>query len=246
MAHDSKDRGRRLPNSCIAGSICFPGSVTNTLHRYGAPQTLKDDYIVFAMAARGINDEGSPEKLQRFTEIALRHGPINLGDATKGGIFRSSRLNPLAHWRRRKRLAADSIRKGVDAPTVVSAVFDTEEALVGFLVDLKEADLGISINISGLTERAAELARDAGIVRHSVEYSLGFFGNLDRLPDRATLQLSTMCGHGMLSFGFARKMLDWVRTGRRSPEECAEAMARFCSCGIFNTTRACRILRDRT
>ncbi len=217
--------------------------MTNTLHRYGAPETLKDDYIVFAMAARGINDEGSPEKLRRFTEIALRHGPINLGDATKGGIFRSSRLNPLAHWRRRKRLAPDSIRTGVNAPTVVSAVFDTEEALVGFLADLKEADLGISINISGLTDRAAELASRAGIVRHSVEYSLGFFGNLDRLPDRATLQLSTMCGHGMLSFGFARKMLDWVRTGRRAPEDCAEAMARFCSCGIFNTTRACRILR---
>ena len=216
--------------------------MTNTLHRYGAPETLMDDYIVFAMAARGINDKGSAEKLRRFTEIALRHRPINLGDATKGGIFRASRLNPLAHWRRRRRLAADAVRQGVDGPTVVSAVFDAEERLTAFLADLHEADLGISINVSGLTDRAAELARRAGIVRHSVEYSLGFFGNLDRLPDRATLSLSTMCGHGMLSFGLARKMLDWVRTGRRSPEECAETMARFCSCGIFNTTRACRIL----
>ncbi len=218
--------------------------MTNTLHRYGSAESLADDYIVFAMAARGINDESAPEKLRRFTEIALRHGPINLGDATKGGVFRSSRLNPLAHWRRRGRLAGEAIREGVNAPTVVSAVFDNEDALVAFLVDIREADLGISINISGLTDRAAELATKAGITRHSVEYSLGFFGNLDRLPDRATLQLSTMCGHGMLSFGFARRMLDWVRTGRREPEECAEAMARFCSCGIFNTTRACRILRE--
>ena len=218
--------------------------MTNTLHRYGAPETLKDDYIVFAMAARGINDRGSEGKLRRFTEIALRHRPINLGDATKGGIFRASRLNPLAHWRRRKRLAREAIRRGVDSPTVVSAVFDAEEPLVAFLKDLREADLGLSINVSGLTGRAAELAREAGIVRHSVEYSLGFFGNLDRLPDRATLSLSTMCGHGMLSFAFARKMLEWVRTGRRSPEHCSEAMARFCSCGVFNTTRARRILRE--
>ncbi len=218
--------------------------MTNTLHRYGSAASLKDDYIVFAMPARGINDEGSVEKLQRFTEIAMRHRPINLGDATRGGIFRSSRLNPLAHWRRRRRLKKEAIRAGVRAPTVVSAVFDAEDALVAFLADLKNADLGISVNVSGLTGRAEELAREAGIVRHSVEYSLGFFGNLDRLPDRATLQLSTMCGHGMLSFGFARKMLDWVRTGRREPQECAEAMARFCSCGIFNTTRACRILRE--
>lgn len=218
--------------------------MTNTLHRYGAPETLRDDYIVFAMAARGINDRGAPEKLRRFTEIALRHRPINLGDATRGGVFRPSRLNPLAHWRRRRRLAGRAVRDGVKEPTVVSAVFDAEEPLVAFLRDLREADLGLSINISGLTGRAAELAREAGIVRHSVEYSLGFFGDRDRLPDRATLTLSTMCGHGMLSFGFSRKMLDWVRTGRRRPEACAEAMARFCSCGIFNTTRACRILRD--
>ena len=126
---------------------------------------------------------------------------------------------------------------------MVSAVFDAEAPLIAFLRDLREADLGLSINISGLTGRAAELAASAGIVRHSVEYSLGFFGNLDRLPDRTTLMLSTMCGHGMLSFGFARKMIDWVRTGRRSPEECAESMARFCSCGVFNTTRACRLLK---
>ncbi len=217
--------------------------MTNTLHRYGAPETLTDDYIVFAMAARGVNDEGSPEKLRRFTEIAMRHQPINLGDATRGGIFRSSRLNPLAHWLRRKRLPKRAIREGVNAPTVVSAVFDREENLAAFLRDLREADIGLSINVSSLLGRADELAREAGITRHSVEYSLGFFGNLDRLPDRDTLTLSTMCGHGMLSFGLARKMLDWVRTGRKKPEECAETMARFCSCGVFNTTRARRILK---
>jgi hypothetical protein len=35
-----------------------------------------------------------------------------------------------------------------------------------------------------------------------------------------------------------------VRENRRTPREGAEAMARFCSCGIFNTTRAKRILED--
>ena len=64
--------------------------MTNTLHRYGAPETLKDDYIVFAMAARGINDEGSVEKFKTFLEIARKHGPINLGDAVHGGVYRPS------------------------------------------------------------------------------------------------------------------------------------------------------------
>ena len=134
--------------------------------------------------------------------------------------------------------------RGIEQPTVVSAVFDNTDSLRAFLKDVKEADLGLSINISALTDRASEIALEAGITRHSVEYSLGFFGALDKLPDRATLSLATMCGHGMVSFQFARKMIDWVKEGRRSPEDASRYMARFCTCGIFNTTRSCSILRD--
>ena len=219
--------------------------MTNTLHRYGAPDTLEDDFIVFAMAARGVNDDGSVTKFQKFLEIARKHGPINLGDATKGGIFRpSKKLNPLAHWFRRDERDPESLSKNIDRPTVVSAVFDKPESLTEFLAEVREADLGLSINVSALTDRAFELARDAGIIRHSVEYSLGFFGALDKLPDRATLSLATMCGHGMISFGFARKMIDWVKEGRRTPEDASRYMARFCTCGIFNTTRSCALLRE--
>jgi hypothetical protein len=132
----------------------------------------------------------------------------------------------------------------VDQPTVVSAVFDNRDSLTRFLKEIRAADLGLSINISSLTDRADELAREAGITRHSVEYSLGFFGALDKLPDRATLSLATMCGHGMISFNFAKKMIDWVKEGRRSPEQASTYMARFCTCGIFNTTRSCAILKD--
>jgi hypothetical protein len=219
--------------------------MTNTLHRYGAPQTLENDFIVFAMSARGINDQGSVAKFQRFLEIARKHNPINLGDATKGGVFRPSKsLNPLAHWFRKDERDPEALVARVDQPTVVSAVFDNRDALTGFLKDIRAADLGLSINISSLTDRADELAREAGITRHSVEYSLGFFGALDKLPDRATLSLATMCGHGMISFHFAKKMIDWVKEGRRTPEEASTYMARFCTCGIFNTTRSCAILND--
>jgi len=219
--------------------------MTNTLHRYGAPETLEDDFIVFAMAARGVNDEGSVTKFQKFLDIARKHEPINLGDATKGGVYRpSKRLNPLAHWFRKDERDPEALVNHVDQPTVVSAVFDNPEALTAFLADIKAAELGLSINISALTDRAAELAEKAGITRHSVEYSLGFFGALDKLPDRATLSLATMCGHGMISFNLAKKMIDWVKGGRRSPEDASAYMARFCTCGIFNTTRSCRILKE--
>ena len=123
--------------------------MTNTLHRYGAPETLEDDFIVFAMASRGVNDEGSVEKFRKFLDLARQHGPINLGDATKGGVYRpSKKLNPLAHWFRKDERDPDSLVKNVDQPTVVSAVFDNPDALTAFLVDVKAADLGLSINIS--------------------------------------------------------------------------------------------------
>jgi hypothetical protein len=37
-------------------------------------------------------------------------------------------------------------------------------------------------------------------------------------------------------------MIDWVKEGRRTPEQAVTYMARFCSCGVFNPSRAKRIL----
>jgi hypothetical protein len=219
--------------------------MTNTLHRYGDSESFKDDYIVFAIPARGINDQNAVEKERRFLEIARKYNPVNLGDASHGGMFHPSRdLNPAVHWHRDAAPDIDNVVKCVSCPTTVSAVFDNADAVVAFIKELKEADLGLSINISAALDKAQECARQAGLERHSVEYSLGFFGQTDRMADRHTLELATMCGHGMLSFNFVRKLVEWVKQGRRSPAQASATLARFCSCGIFNPTRACRLLEE--
>jgi hypothetical protein len=219
--------------------------MTNTLHRYGDAESFNDDYIVFAIPARGINDGNAVEKERRFLEIARKHNPVNLGDASHGGMFRPSHtLNPTVHWHRDAAPDMEAVVKCVSCPTTVSAVFDNADATVAFIKELKEADLGLSINISASLDKAQECARRAGLERHSVEYSLGFFGQTDRMADRHTLELATMCGHGMLSFNFVRKLVEWVKQGRRSPEQASATLARFCSCGVFNPTRACRLLEE--
>ena len=219
--------------------------MTNTLHRFGDRESLQKDYIIFAVAARGINDAGAPPKLQTFLRLALKHRPINVGNAVKGGIFRaSSALTPLAHWRRREFVDPRDVVESVDTCTTVSAVFDDPARLESFLRELKAADLGISINIAALTDEAHACCQRAGITRHSVEYSLGFHGDLNLLPDRHVLELSTMCGHGMVSHNFAKKMMDWVKEGRRDPQQAATYLAKFCTCGIYNTTRATHILEE--
>jgi hypothetical protein len=217
--------------------------MTNTLHRYGDAESLKNDFIVFAIPARGKNDAGCVPKLRKFLRMALKHHPVNIGDGSKGGMYRPSQsLNPLVHWSRDNEPEIQAVIEKVSGATVVAAVFDDEKNVQGFVRELREADLGLSINISATIAGAHACCREAGLARHSVEYSLGFMGKTDRLAERPVLELSTMCGHGMVSFGLARKMIDWVKEGRRTPEQAAVYLCRFCSCGIYNPVRACAIL----
>ncbi|MFH1764110.1 MAG: hypothetical protein ABIF09_07965 [Gemmatimonadota bacterium] len=217
--------------------------MTHSLHRFGRVEDLTGDYIVFAMPARGFNDTDAVEKEKEFLRRALKHGPVNLGDAKKGGWYRPQKeLGPTVHWRRETAPDPDWVIDGVDAPGIVAAVFDSYEAMAAFVRELREANLGVSINISALADRAAQCCQDCEITRHSVEYSLGFLGRTDKLPEKEVLELSTMCGHGTISFALAAKMLDRVRCGRRTPEEAARTLARFCVCSIFNPARAEKIL----
>lgn len=217
--------------------------MTNTLHRYGPPQDLKDDYIIFAMCTKGKNDIGGPEKLKSFLKICARHHPVNLGDARHGGINRpSSNLNPLTHWRRKNEGSIERVIAGLDETTTASAVFDNLKSLRDCLSEVKSADLGLSVNVAALADDVNQCSQEAGIQRQAVEYSFGFIGNRAKLPAADTLELSTMCGHGMIANTFAQKMIDWVKTGRKTPKECAGYMSRFCVCGIFNAIRAERLL----
>jgi hypothetical protein len=228
--------------------------MTNTLHRYsehyapdrvGEAAPVADDWIVFAMATKGVNDDDLNGKYRRFLELALLHEPVNIGDASHGGWLRPQRdLTPVNHWRRDHRPDPEMVLKGIDGPSTVAAVFDRFEKMRAFVEDLVKADLGVSINIAAPMDGAHRCCKEAGVARHSVEYSLGFRGRVDKLPDAKTLQLSTMCGHGMISASFARKMIDWVKENRRTPAQAAAYMARFCSCGVFNTRRAQRLLEE--
>ncbi|MFQ5683240.1 MAG: hypothetical protein ACE5HC_08210 [Candidatus Binatia bacterium] len=226
--------------------------MTNTLHRYSEhyafepptnPQPIQNDYIVFAMASHGANDDKLVDKYRTFLGLALKHDPVNIGDATKGGMLRPrDDLNPTAHWKRDTHPDVEQVITGIEGHTTVAAVFRNYEAMTKFVEEVKAENLGISVNISAPIDEARRCCQDTGIIRHSVEYSIGFRGRLNKLPDGTILELSTMCGHGMVSANFAKKMVEWVREGRRTPEQATQYMARFCICGVFNLSRAEQIL----
>ena len=219
--------------------------MTNTLHRYGDTASFRDDYIVFAMCSRGKNDENAVARLRQFLEMALQFGPVNLGDARHGGALRPSRsMSPLSHWRRNTEPDFRAVIEGLDTATTAAAVFDIRPAAEDLMKAVRAADLGLSVNISTSIDGAEQCCHAAGLCRHSVGYSLGFEGKTGHLPSEDVLMLSTMCGHGMVSSSLAKKMIDWVKEGRRTPEQAVTYLARFCSCGVFNPSRAIRILED--
>ncbi len=219
--------------------------MTNTLHRFGDAESFRDDYIVFAIASRGKNDEGALEKLQRFLRMAIPFKPVNLGDARNGGSLRPcKKMHPTSHWNRDMKPDFEAVVKGFTHITTAAAVFDSRVAAEDFFKAVKEAELGLSINISTSVDGAEQCCHVAGVPRHSVGYSLGFEGKTEKLPNSQVLLLSTMCGHGMVANSLAKKMIDWVKEGRRTPEEAASYLQRFCSCGVFNPSRAKRILED--
>ena len=202
--------------------------MTHTLHRSGTRESLSEDYILLSLPAFGINNAGSGATQKKFYEITLRHNPVNVGDTKLGNMYNLGVQKLI-----------DSINKD---GSVVHAVFDNEEAAAKALKELKEADLGVSLVVSGIFNRVKEHCQKAGIHRHAVTYSLGIWGKTEKLPDEQTLDIATMCGHGMVSVSLIDSLAEDVKAGRKSAQDAAKEMARQCTCGVFNPVRAAKLI----
>jgi hypothetical protein len=201
--------------------------MTHTLHRLGNIENLHHDYVVFAMSAKGINEEGSHVAMRRFMELAFDLDPVNAGDTMTGHILTHSR---------------QEILDAIQDTSVVHAVFTEEGKVATLLKRVHEADLGISVVVSGLFDRVRRCAQQAGLRQHTVECSLGVWGQVERLPGVQVMQITTMCGHGMVAASLVEQWARDVRRGRVTPEEAALELAKPCVCGVFNPVRAARLL----
>ncbi|MBM4312308.1 MAG: hypothetical protein FJ122_00150 [Deltaproteobacteria bacterium] len=205
--------------------------MTNTLHRQGKTQNLKEDFVVFMTAAPGINREGSAPQLKAFMRICAKYHPVNMGNVKQGNIHQNG-------------VEIEKFIASLTEGAGVTAVFKDPDTVRKVIEELIRADLGISINISGLLDEVRQCCGSAGITRHSAEHSLGFWGARERLPEREVLEINTLCGHGMISFNFIRKMIEYVKLRRLTPKKAARIMAKSCECGAFNPVRAEKLLGD--
>ncbi len=193
--------------------------MTHTLHRMGDEKSLKNDYVVISIYAHGINDNqpDSREKLLRIAEILKSQKPVNMIDELLWN------LTP-----------------------AIQAVYEDKNSLKEALKLLKKEDLGISITISGLISEAKKIAEETGLKIHTVNLSLGVFGNKKLLPTKEILEITSMCGHHCVSQNLVKKLALQVREGKLTPEEAAEKLSKPCICGVFNKTRAAELIKNVT
>jgi hypothetical protein len=204
--------------------------MTHTLHRLGTPENLTDDYVVLAMSAKGLNEEGAAEGLREFLRIAMGHKPVNMGDMKTGNMYG---VDP------------SEIMRQVKDTSIVHVVFTDIMEVEAVLREVKEANLGMSIVVSGLFDPIRKCLELIGQEPspHTIEYSLGVWGRTERLPERGVLEISTMCGHGMVGFDLVKNAVEDLRVGRATERQVAMRLSKPCVCGVFNPARACHLAR---
>src|SRR5512133_1014938 len=104
--------------------------MTHTNHRRGIRESLERDYVVLMMPQKGINVEGGRTKLQRFFDLARARGALNMSDGKRTTVHV---------------LGYEDMYEGTVDHAVSHAVFNDPKTLAGFLGDLREADLGVSV-----------------------------------------------------------------------------------------------------
>lgn len=198
--------------------------MSHTLHRPRCTKTSANDFVVLVMPARGKNNTDVSERYAKYVDVFKKYNATNMGGMDIGILVGQQ---------------ADDLKKTLDpmAP-MIHAVYDNAEDLKGCLKELKEKEYGFSVVVSGKLDEVRKAAGEVGVKPHSFHYSLGVWGRKEVLPDETIRELTSMCGHSMVSGGLVLKLVAQIKSGKKSARKVAEQLAMPCVCGIFNVNRA--------
>jgi hypothetical protein len=243
--------------------------MTHTNHRLGSSKSLEEDYIIFTTIEQTLTPE-QRNKVKPGTKIVIeacgRHNPVLLstdlkdardrkddGSASPIGVLLPDGLRSRARWMKYwngERSHTDMVKKMEDILAIENpqrqcyAVFDNKESFQRALSDIKKANPGVSVIVSGNFNDVFEACARAGLEPHTVNMSAGIWGRTDLLPDRRILEITTMCGHGYVSRHLVEHLINRIRRGKFSLEDAAVEMAKQCVCNVFNPVRAVHLMKE--
>jgi len=206
--------------------------MSHSAHRCGTLKNLQNDYTMYARTSRHVNREGCGPKLRKILEVFLSENPVNFGSSHSGKSFAAG-LDP------------EEYSRSLDKAYAVACCFSSAAAIRNVLAKLKKEDTGISIVVSGLIEEIKNIAGEVGLKPHTVLLSLGVHGKKELLPEEKVLEMTTMCGHGLVATHLVEEVAEKVIKGRMTAAEGALALAHPCPCGIFNMDRCVELLKEQ-
>ena len=202
--------------------------MTHTNHRKSEIPLEAEDFVILCMATQGLNDKGAGEKLKKIYQLVAETNPDNLADDNLGGRYTG--------------YTDQEILDHMGDKAYVGAAFSDRKRLSEALSKIKDADLRLSVVVTGNYEADFSVLKEIGLAPHTVNMSLGVFGNKERLPSEETLAFSTMCGHGMVTCRRIEETIDSVGAKEMEPGEAGKELASTCTCGIFNPVLAAKLL----
>jgi hypothetical protein len=205
--------------------------MSHTLHREGTVESLSRDFNVMMHPAQNYNAKGAGVKARRIFELVEKYKIDNAGGSgCRNYVLCSGNFEEM-----RNSLPEND--------AVCSALFNDIEQATEFLQDLKDEDLGISVIVTGLYDMVVECCEKVGLKPHSVNMSLGIFGNKEKIAGDRIREIITMCGHGYLSEGLILDIIDQIKKKRITVEKATKELNKLCKCGIYNTERSVTLLK---
>jgi len=219
--------------------------MTHTHHRRGSRESLQGDWVLLAMTQSDVpaQNVGIEERFHRLVEICAKHNPVGIAARDTQGVthrYMAGWSPPLESGVHHAATLDEVVR---DAVLLRHAVYTRKEDVLAVIRELKAADLGISVVVSGVFDEVFDLCRKAGTGPHTVNLSAETLGRTELLPEGEILELVTMCGHAFISRHLARYLIDRVKGGNLSPEDAAVELGKQCTCNIFNVVRGADLIR---
>lgn len=201
--------------------------MTHTLNRRGLSEERPGEEIVFLSM---VHQKEKQQKLENMRELAitvLKYKPDNIIGAPVG-------------------LKDEDIVTLCSRAGIVTAVFNNKDDVLNLVREIKSKKLGISVVLSGLFGDVRGLCKATELKEHTHHISLGIFGRKEKLPDDQTLEITTQCGHALISPHHVEHVVKQINKGKMTYAEGAGLLIKPCVCGIGNVLRTERILGEMT
>ncbi len=161
--------------------------MTHTLHRVGDKDSLKNDFVVYGLSAQDSEikdrfvERDTKETHRKFMEICFKHDPVNAGCIYPADNPYSKTIAKGNTW--------EEMGPEIIPFTETLAVFDDAKKVEAVIHDLNEADLGVSVVVSGIFDDVFDGCSKNGLTPHTVNIALGIMGDQTLKPKGKILDI---------------------------------------------------------